>query len=69
MLKQTSQLKNDMISEGAWRHLNPTLLCGQNKMKLKTVGHEAADLQLDIGIVIKPCLSEVLSFMVKALNA
>ncbi|XP_039998600.1 leucine-rich repeat extensin-like protein 2 isoform X2 [Xiphias gladius] len=48
-LKQTSQLKDAMANEAAWRRLNPTLHCGQTKMKLKAMGPGAANLQLDTG--------------------
>ncbi|XP_034469744.1 uncharacterized protein LOC117778350 [Hippoglossus hippoglossus] len=46
---ETSQLNEVMANEGAWRRLNPTLHCGQTKMKFKAMGPGAADLQLDIG--------------------
>jgi len=51
MFEQTSQLKDGMANEAAWRRLNLTLHCGRTKMKLKAMGPGAADLQLDKGIV------------------
>ncbi|XP_018532225.1 uncharacterized protein LOC108883498 isoform X2 [Lates calcarifer] len=49
MSEQTSQLKEVLPNEAVWRHLNPTLHCGQTQMKLKAMGPGAADLQLDMG--------------------
>lgn len=44
-----SKLKNDTANEAAWRQLNSSLHCSDNKMKLKAMGPGAADLQLHIG--------------------
>ncbi|XP_035526007.1 adhesive plaque matrix protein-like [Morone saxatilis] len=49
ILEQMSQLEDAMANEAAWRRLNPSLYCGQNKMKLRAMGPRAADLQLDMG--------------------
>lgn len=38
--------------EAAWKHLKPFLRCGQSEMEFRATGHKAADLQLDIGIVL-----------------
>ncbi|XP_042074864.1 uncharacterized protein LOC102304805 isoform X2 [Haplochromis burtoni] len=43
-----SKLKNDTANEAAWRQLNSSLHCSDNKMKLKAMGPGAADLQLHI---------------------
>lgn len=51
MFAQASQLKEVMANEAAWKRLNPTLHCGQTKMKFKAMGPGAVDLQLNIGIV------------------
>lgn len=47
--ESSSKLKNDTANEVAWRQLNSSLLCGDNKMKLKAMGPGAADLQLHMG--------------------
>ncbi|KAK2822380.1 hypothetical protein Q5P01_022445 [Channa striata] len=49
ILGQTLQLETALADEAAWRRLNPTLLCGPTKMKLKVMGPGAAHLQLDTG--------------------
>lgn len=63
-----SQLKDITANEAAWRRLNATLHCGETKMKLKAMGPGAADLQLDMGIVTQPSLTENLSFMLMYIN-
>ncbi|XP_040911549.1 adhesive plaque matrix protein-like [Toxotes jaculatrix] len=59
MFEQALQLKDVMAKEAAWRRLNPTLHCGQTKMKLKVMGPEAAALQLDMGNTHPLPLSQV----------
>ncbi|XP_058496460.1 uncharacterized protein LOC131466890 [Solea solea] len=49
LFAQESQLDEVMANKAAWELLNPTLRCGQTKMKFKAMGPGAADLQLDIG--------------------
>ncbi|KAG7526458.1 hypothetical protein JOB18_040404 [Solea senegalensis] len=49
LFAQESQLNEVMANKAAWELLNPTLCCGQTKMKFKAMGPGAADLQLDIG--------------------
>lgn len=51
---QASRLEDATAKEAAWRHLKPYLHCGQNKMKLKAMGPRAANLQLDMGMVVHP---------------
>lgn len=58
MSEQTSQLEDNMADEAAWRRLNPSLHCGQSKMKIKAMGPGAADLKLDMGNVT-PCLCQL----------
>lgn len=41
--------------EAAWKHLKPSLHCGQSQMAFRATGHSAADIQLDIGIVLVIC--------------
>lgn len=48
-LEQSSQLQHILANEAAWRHLNASLHCGENKLMIKAIGE--ADLQLDMGIV------------------
>lgn len=38
--------------EAAWKHIRPFLRCGQSEMEFRATGHKAADLHLDIGIVL-----------------
>ncbi|XP_042353750.1 adhesive plaque matrix protein-like [Plectropomus leopardus] len=59
MFERTSQLEDNMANDTAWRRLNPSLHCGQSKMKLKAMGPGAADLKLDMGNARPLPLSQV----------
>lgn len=49
------QQEESMTKESAWKHLKPSLHCGQNKMEFRATGDRAADIQIDIGIVLRIC--------------